>query len=206
VENTPISTFLTLKTGGGSERLGLGRGIHWHIENQVLYLPLDSDEQKIPYIRVVEEDGSFTEYFDIDYEFVTPEIDPIYLKEMDCITCHNRITHLIRQPEVIIDTLLSQGLISSSIPEIRFKALEAFRSEYDTLDSALDGIAGLDQYYEDTYTEFYREDAALITAAIGILQNAYQNSVFPEQKVDWDSHPDNAGHKTSVKSGDIILL
>jgi nitrate/TMAO reductase-like tetraheme cytochrome c subunit len=197
IENSPISTYLTLKTGGGSERLGLGRGIHWHIENQVLYLPLDSDEQEIPYIRVLEDDGSVTEYFDIDYEFVTQEIDPIYLKEMDCITCHNRITHLISQPEEIIDTLLSQGQISTRIPEIRLKALEVFRTDYESLDLALEGIAGLEKYYVDTYTEFSNENGKWISEAVETLQIAYQNSVFPEQKVDWDSHPDNAGHKDS---------
>jgi len=34
-ENTPVSIYLTMKTGGGSKRAGLGRGIHWHIENKV---------------------------------------------------------------------------------------------------------------------------------------------------------------------------
>ncbi len=48
--NTPISIYLTLKTGGGSEREGLGRGIHWHILNQVYYLPTDPEEQDIPYV------------------------------------------------------------------------------------------------------------------------------------------------------------
>jgi nitrate/TMAO reductase-like tetraheme cytochrome c subunit len=40
--NTPTSLYLVMKTGGGSERMGLGRGIHWHIENQVLLLPAGS--------------------------------------------------------------------------------------------------------------------------------------------------------------------
>src|SRR3990172_7290507 len=34
-DNTPYSIFLTLKTGGGDARQGLGRGIHWHIQNKV---------------------------------------------------------------------------------------------------------------------------------------------------------------------------
>jgi len=39
--NTPLSTYLVLKTGGGSQRQGLGRGIHWHIENKITFLSLD---------------------------------------------------------------------------------------------------------------------------------------------------------------------
>jgi nitrate/TMAO reductase-like tetraheme cytochrome c subunit len=197
IDNTPTSIYLTLKTGGGSKRLGLGRGIHWHIENQVLYLPLGPEEQEIPYVRVVNDDGSIEEYFDLDYEILADEIDPIYLKEMDCITCHNRITHLIYQPEDSIDQLISQGLVSSNIPEIRLKSLEIFETDYETIEMALDGIAGLEGYYLQNYPHFANNNVELIADAINELQNVYQNSVFPEQKVDWDSHPDNAGHKDS---------
>src|SRR4030065_739507 len=51
--NTPQSIYLILKTGGGSKREGLGKGIHWHIENPIYYLALDEEEQEIPYVRVV---------------------------------------------------------------------------------------------------------------------------------------------------------
>ena len=57
-DNTPTSIYLTFKTGGGTKREGLGRGIHWHIENEVKYLALDREEQEIPYIQVVNDDGS----------------------------------------------------------------------------------------------------------------------------------------------------
>ena len=33
--NTLNSIYMLVKTGGGSQREGLGRGIHWHIENPV---------------------------------------------------------------------------------------------------------------------------------------------------------------------------
>ena len=66
VDNTPTSTFLTMKTGGGNERQGLGRGIHWHVQNTLYYLPTDESEQEIPLVRVVEKDGSLTDYVDIE--------------------------------------------------------------------------------------------------------------------------------------------
>ena len=44
-DNTPLTTYLVLKTGGGSKREGLGRGIHWHIENKIEYFPTDPEEQ-----------------------------------------------------------------------------------------------------------------------------------------------------------------
>lgn len=63
--NTPFSTYLSLKTGGGAKRTGLGRGIHWHIENQVEYLPTDSTEQSIPYVRITDDNGKVTEYVEM---------------------------------------------------------------------------------------------------------------------------------------------
>jgi mono/diheme cytochrome c family protein len=47
------------------------------------------------------------------------------------------------------------------------------------------------------YPEFYQAYADLVQDAISALQSAYENSVYPEQKADWNSHPNNAGHKDS---------
>jgi nitrate/TMAO reductase-like tetraheme cytochrome c subunit len=193
--NTPTSIFLTLKTGGGTKREGLGRGIHWHIENEVNYLPLDPEEQEIPYVQVVNDDGTITEFIDIESEIEISAIDPEDLKEMDCTTCHNRISHLVLPPEDTVDELLNRGLISPTIPEIRLKAAEALKTKYETVDIALNGLAGLEGYYQVVHPEFYEQNANLIKNAIEQLQSAYQKSVFPEQKVDWDSHPSNIGHK-----------
>jgi hypothetical protein len=35
-ENSATNIFLIVKTGGGRQREGLGRGIHWHIENVLI--------------------------------------------------------------------------------------------------------------------------------------------------------------------------
>ena len=61
-DNSLERTYLIMKTGGGSKREGLGRGIHWHIENEVRYLATDNLEQDIPYVRAIDDDGNITEY------------------------------------------------------------------------------------------------------------------------------------------------
>ena len=193
--NTPQSTYLVLKTGGGSERLGLGRGIHWHIENQVDFLPLDPGEQEIPYVRVTADDGTVTEYVDIESDFDIDSIDPEDLVEMDCITCHNRITHLVLTPEDTVDQLMNGGLISSSIPEIRRLAIDVYGRPYESVQMGLNGIAGLSGYYQTYHPEYYAENRADVDAAIAMLQAAYQSSVYPEQNSDWNSHANNIGHK-----------
>ncbi len=196
-ENTPQSIYLTLKTGGGSKREGLGRGIHWHIENPVLYYALDDHDQVIPYVQVVNEDGSVVEYIDVESDFDPSQIDPSQMEQMDCITCHNRITHLIHPPEDTIDQLMARRQISPEIPEIRRQAEAVYHLDYASIGSAMAGIEGLRAFYQTYYPDFYAANEALVTRAIEALQKAYNNSVFLEQRVDWASHPTNAGHKDS---------
>ena len=192
--NTPYSIYLVLKTGGGAKREGLGLGIHWHIVNQVYYYPADSSEQTIPFVRVINEDGSSTDYTDLEAGFDASQIDPGALKEMDCITCHNRITHRIYTPEESVDSALSLGIISRDVPEIRERAVEVLRHEYVTQADALAGIASLDAFYRTHYTVFYEASPEKVAQAVSALQEIYSNSVFADQEVDWDTHPSNIGH------------
>jgi hypothetical protein len=97
--NTPYYTYITLKTGGGAKREGQGLGIHWHIVNKVYYYATAPLDQTIPFVRVVNDDGTTTDYVDVQSGFDPAKIDPSQLKEMDCITCHNRVSHLSQQPD-----------------------------------------------------------------------------------------------------------
>ncbi len=197
ITNTASTLYLDLKTGGGSQRVGLGRGIHWHIENQIFYLPNGPEEQQIPYIKVIEDDGSTTEYVDIKAQIDTQAINPGDLKEMDCITCHNRITHLVLTPEETVNQLIERGEVSTDIPEIHKKAIEVYSQIYDTTEKGVNGIAGLSTYYQAYYPDFYASNRDKVDAAITVLQYAYRRSVFPEQNSDWTTHPNNIGHKDS---------
>ena len=195
--NTPLSLYMVLKTGGGTKRIGLGQGIHWHIENSVQYLATDDNDQEIPYVRVVSDDGTVTEYLDIEANFNPQVINPDDLEEMDCITCHNRISHLVSQPEKIIDELLALNIISPTIPDIRRQTVELFYRPYETTEIALESIAGLENYYSHYHPEFYENHADLVQETIKTLQDTYSQSVYPEQKSDWNSHPNNLGHQYS---------
>jgi nitrate/TMAO reductase-like tetraheme cytochrome c subunit len=196
-ENTPYSIYLIMKTGGGSERLGLGQGIHWHIENPVYFYAADKDQTEIPFVRVVHDNGTVTEYTDVESDFDRQDLPNEELEEMDCITCHNRITHLVNYPEDMIDKLLHRNLISPEIPEIRRVSLDLFYRDYDRVQTALDSIALLDEYYQKNHPGYYEENQAQIVQAIDQLQNAFAQSVYPEQKSDWTSHPNHIGHENT---------
>jgi nitrate/TMAO reductase-like tetraheme cytochrome c subunit len=193
--NTPKTTYLILKTGGGSKREGLGKGIHWHVENRILYYPTDRTEQTIPYVRVYNDDGSIDEYIDIESGMKSADIPEKDLKEIDCITCHNRITHLVNMPDVAVDIALNRKIVDPTIPEIRLKSVEVLTATYTTQEQALNGIAGLEDYYRVVYPDYYASNKQTILAAIKALQDIFTQSVFIEQKSDWYSHPDNIGHK-----------
>ena len=196
-DNTLSYIYLILKTGGGSKREGLGRGIHWHIENPVDFIALDEENQVIPYVRVQNEDGSYTEYVDTEAGFDTANLDESKLKRMDCLSCHNRTSHISEQPDEAVDSMLSRGAISSTIPEIKMRAVEYLSKPYASVEEANTGIAELADFYRKNYAIYYNANTALIDTAVEELKGYFAISNFPEQKFNWDAHPDNAQHKFS---------
>ncbi len=191
----PELLYLIMKTGGGTEREGLGRGIHWHIENEVYYLATDYLEQDIPYVRVVDHDGSVKEYYDITSDFTPDDVAGTTLQKMDCITCHNRITHEIPNPTEAVDQALTKNLLPRSLPDIREQSVALLREPYPDSEAALANFVTLGTYYADRYPDIYAERQEEIQQAVVTLQDMYQQMVFPEQKIDWDTHPNNLGHK-----------
>jgi mono/diheme cytochrome c family protein len=163
----------------------------------VEYYSTDPLNQIIPYIRVYNDDGTTTEYVDITANFDPSTIKESDLKVMDCITCHNRVTHDFRPPADSVDEAMGTGLISPTIPEIRKKGVEVLGVSYTSQAEAMSGIAGLENYYTQYYSDFYNKNTQLISSAIKDLQDIYNQTVFVDQKVDWTTHPNNLGHINS---------
>ncbi len=193
--NSLETIYLVLKTGGGSDREGLGRGIHWHIENEVWFYATDEFQQDIPYVRTIGKNGEVTEYYDVGSGYSPESIAGKTLVRMDCITCHNRVTHTIPTPQQAIDQALSKHLIPTDIPFIRAQSLERLGRLYTTDEAAIAAIETLDDYYKENYPELYAEREAEIQQIVATLKDVYETMVFREQKIDWQTHKDNLGHK-----------
>lgn len=191
-DNTKKDIYLVMKTGGGAKREGLGRGIHWHIVNTVEYYATDALDQNIPYVRVHNDDGSVTEYVDVESGFDASALDESRLKTMDCITCHNRVTHEFTMPTDSVDTAMSRGFIDPGIPQIHQKAVEALYVKYDSREEAFAAFDQLGGYYETT--DYYPGNEDKIASAVQALKDIYDRTVFNDQEVDWASHPNNLGH------------
>jgi nitrate/TMAO reductase-like tetraheme cytochrome c subunit len=193
-DNTASTDYLVMKTGGGAKRQGLGLGIHWHIVNQVEYYATDVLGQNIPYVRVHNDDGTTTEYVDVQSGFDPKSIGQGQLKTMDCVTCHNRVTHNFMDPAQSVDLAMSRGLINPGLPNIHLKAVELLTAQYDTRDDAVKAFGRLEQYYQNSTYKGHEDQVA---AAIQTIQGIYDNTVFLDQKVDWTTYPNNVGHINS---------
>jgi nitrate/TMAO reductase-like tetraheme cytochrome c subunit len=196
-ENDVTRTFLVVKTGGGTRREGLGRDIHWHIENEVWFYSDDPLKQTIPYVREIGPDGEMTEYFD-----VTAGLPPNFgqqvegqLHRMDCIDCHTRISHLFRSPADALDDALARQQIDSSIPYIKQKGVEVLQQPYESTEQGLQAIDALDDWYRGNYPDFYAENQAAVQQAVAAIKDIFTVTVFPNLGVGWQTHPDNSGHR-----------
>jgi len=193
--NTKQKIILIMKTGGGTAREGLGFGIHWHVENQVDFYAVDSDEQEIPYIRVVNADGEMKEFVDISSGFNTDDIQEEDLTRMDCITCHNRITHNIPKPEEIVSQAMGNDLIPSDLPFAAQQAIEALYIYDDDKAAAMEQIDAFADFYRTNYPDVYTERGFEIDEVVEFLRGVYDQYVFPDQNFFWDTHSNNLGHK-----------
>ncbi|HEX2619852.1 MAG TPA: NapC/NirT family cytochrome c, partial [Phototrophicaceae bacterium] len=195
IYNTPSKIYLVLKTGGGAKREGLGRGIHWHIVNKVQYYATDDLAQTIPYVRVYNDDGTTTEYVDVESGFDKAKMDESKLLTMDCLTCHNRITHEFPFPEESVNIAMSRGQINPEIPEIHEKAVDVLSAKYASRDEAFIAFDKLTDYYKTT--DYFPGHGDQIKAAIQSIKDIYDRTVFHDQQIDWQTYPNNLGHINS---------
>lgn len=194
VENTPYSIYLLMHTGGGSAREGLGLGIHWHVENMVEYIATDDLDQDIPWVRVTDAFGTVTEYVDSAATF-DPATGDYEIKQMDCITCHNRISHQIQTPREIVDGALTRGDISTDIPNIRYIAERPLSMPFERVEEAHETISDLESYYAENYPAFYAENEDTVQQAVDVLMAQWEENNFVEQELNWATHPNNIGHR-----------
>lgn len=186
-----------LRTGGGSPTTGIAAGIHWHmnITNEIYYGAADPQRQKIPWVRMKDPQGRVTEYVDRTASLTAEEMKKLEIRRMDCMDCHNRPSHVFRDPDGAVDTALLTGLIDSSLPYIKREAVRVLSVIYPNKEKAREGIAtSLDSFYFTQYPKLYAAKRETIKKAIAEVTRIYKTNIFPEMKVDWRTHPDNIGH------------
>ena len=196
-KNSARQISILLRTGGGSPTTGITAGIHWHmnIANEILYRASDAHRQKIPWVRIKDSQGRVTEYFDKTASIKPEELQKLETRRMDCMDCHNRPSHIFRDPDSAVDTALLSGLIDSGLPNVKREAVRVLSQPYASREKAREGIAtSLDSFYLTQYPKVHQQKRPAIQKAVAEVQKIYQTNIFPEMKVDWRTHPNNIGH------------
>ena len=193
-QNSLTQTALLLKTGGGAQGAGLGRGIHWHIENPVYYIATDEKRQNIAWVQA-EYNGATTEYIATDSTLTPEEIAQAEKRKMDCVDCHNRATHIFNNPDTSLNEALANGTIPADLPFIKQYGVEVLTKSYASEAEATAAIAGVADLYKTQHADIYSARQGDVETAVAGLQAIFAKNAFPFMNVNWESHPDNIGHK-----------
>ena len=190
-KNTELHTVLMLKVGGQHGRSA--SGIHWHVAPGVKIRFLsDPSRERIYDVEMTGADGKV--------KLFKGEAAPkdVEWRQMDCVDCHNRPTHIYRQPANEIDNSMDQGAIDTALPFIKREGLRAVQVAYPSQDAARKGItADIAAFYARDYPDLAKSKAGSIAQAGKALGDVYCWNVFPAMKVTWDTYPNHLGHKQS---------
>ncbi|OFW04778.1 MAG: hypothetical protein A3H96_10200 [Acidobacteria bacterium RIFCSPLOWO2_02_FULL_67_36] len=195
---TESITTMRVHVGGGSEKLGIATGIHWHmnnVDNEVRYIATDDKRQMMGYVSVTDHrTGAKREYY---AEGVTEEqLKKNEPRTMDCMDCHNRPSHAFDpSPERAVDAAIATGEMPK-LPFVRREAVAALKVNYPDQVSAQQDIATrLTSFYKGTGD--YNTRRGEVDRAVAAAQRAYSRNVFPKMNVTWGTYPNNIGHTSS---------
>ncbi|TEU17932.1 MAG: cytochrome C [Anaerolineales bacterium] len=193
-ENSETRTYLVLRIGGGSAPEGYRGGAHWHIDNAVWYMALDPQRQDIPWVGFMD-DGQLVEYQAKDRRLTPEELERLPRREMDCLDCHNRATHVFRKPERSVDEALAADRIDRSLPYIKRQAVQLLSESYATEEEALKTIGQeLEGFYRSQYPNLYSTRQQAVEQAVNVIRDIYRQTTFPEMNLTWEAYANNIGH------------
>jgi len=191
-QNTESQTVLVLHLGGQDALLSR-TGIHGVHLGHIEYITTDPTRTAIPWVQRQNPDGSASTYIASALNGAQPQGER---RVMDCIDCHNRAAHTFVTAEEAINSAMSVGSISPSIPWVHKEGLELLKATYDSQDDAHVKIPQtLESFYRTQHPEVLADKAALVRAAGEELVTLYDENVFPFMKVTWGTHPNHIGHE-----------
>jgi nitrate/TMAO reductase-like tetraheme cytochrome c subunit len=194
-ENSLIRTFLALRTGSGGARVeGVGKGIHWHIANQVEFISTDEDKEEIRWVRATFPDGRTVEYNDATDPLTAEEITAAEPEAMDCVDCHNQVGHPFYSPDTLVDLAMQTGRLSTELPYAKEEMMNLLTREYESQEQALEAAAALREQYETRHPAIAQDYQEEIEQAVAEAKDLIKVVVFEEEGITWESFPDHMGH------------
>jgi len=191
------SIDLLIKVGGGNKEAGPTSGIHWHmnIRNKITYVATDDRRQAIPWVKMEGPDGEVRVFRDTSLSFTPEDSANGEQRRMDCVDCHNRPAHQYRNPQRMINHLMSLGWIDPALPQAKTLAVHVLEDSYSTAQIAQDSIrASIEAFYAQNFPAVARAKRDQIERMIHEVQGLFAKNYFPAMRTDWKRHPDNIGH------------
>lgn len=214
-KSTEERTTLQLHTGAGEARGGapnaaepqlaagmtVRKGIHWHIAQDVRYVALDDEKQKIALIEVHAPDGKvIATYADPTLKVSRADLDKLPKRSMDCIDCHNASGHPFTNPSNLVDDALQEGLIDRSVPTVKARSEQIIEKAF--------GIAGPEEERSKKYQQIIADarpktanpktkdaEAQFEKQMLRILLLSSFNGEHEGKPLTWKNFPNNVGHK-----------
>jgi hypothetical protein len=194
-ENSLVRTFLALRTGSGGARVeSVGKGIHWHIANQVEFIPTSESKEEIRWVRAAFPDGRTVEYNDATDPLTAEEIAAAEPEAMDCVDCHNQVGHPFYSPDTLVDLAMQTGRLSTELPYAKEEMMSLLTREYESQEQALEAAEALREQYETRHPEIAQDYQEEIEQAVAEAKDLIKVVVFEEAGITWESFPDHLGH------------
>ena len=190
--NTETKTVLVVKVGG--HQAGRSNGIHWHVDpDHVVRYRADAKRQTVYEVEMAAKDGTL-------HRYKGPAAEPAGApaaewRTMDCVDCHNRPTHVYREPARELEDALVDRRIDPTLPFVRREGLKALVADYPSHEAARAGIAkAISGFYEASYPKLAADKKDQVAAAGRALGDIWAWNVFPAMNVKWGTYPNHLGH------------
>jgi hypothetical protein len=194
--NTEQTTTIQIHVGGGSDKLSIATGIHWHmnVANAIEYIATDGKRQVIPWVKITDREGKVREYTAEGVK--AEELAKGERRTMDCVDCHNRPGHSFDpSADRAVNRALAEGTIPRNVPFIKREAMAALTQTYPSQQAADEQIAQrLREFYRANFNQFYMGRRQDVERAVLGTQELYKRNVFPAMSVGWGTYPNNIGH------------
>jgi nitrate/TMAO reductase-like tetraheme cytochrome c subunit len=195
--STPRYTTLSMKIGSND---GGRKVIHWHAakDDLVRYASVDDKREEIIWVEAMQEDGSYKRY--TNRTLVSAITGKEIVRSMDCVDCHNRVTHVYEDPSDGIDWRIAEGVMDRSLPYLKREALAAVTRDYPDVGAAMQEIERRMQlFYRRNYPELATAKGEEIDSTASTLKAFYRRNIHPQMSVTWNTYPDHLGHPARKK-------
>ena len=200
-KNTHVQTVLLMKVGSGGYLGEEAHGIHWHVspDNKITYRHEDRARENISEVTLTKPDGTQVLFKSGSHNGDSAAGGDEHesgVREMDCVDCHNRPTHIYLSPDEAMDEKLLTGVIPRELPFIKQQGFALITRDYQSQEEAKNTIATeLRAWYRKNYPELTSSNMTLLEKGIAGIQQAYTENVFPQMKIGWDTYGSFLGHK-----------